>query len=202
VSGWWRGNRWWVPALPLSLAAMAASSGYLLHDYWWVKEPRHEIASADQGHYLRVTDAYSDYVGTATHTFEVRLASVVETDQVTLDSFDGPGPTPAGDQALRVYLDWKADPDESMRGCTVALVDSEGRRYEKLDRNIEDQCVPFPRGGPALPVVEGQDREVPEGEDRPPTWSTSPEFLVPDGVRITEVLVWWKLPHYVRLDVS
>jgi hypothetical protein len=51
-------------------------------------------------------------------------------------------------------------------------------------------------------AVEGDVREVPDGEDRPPTWSTNPQFLVPEGVEITQVLVWWGLPDYARLDVS
>ena len=204
MSGWWRENRWWLPALPLAVTATAAASSYLLHDYWWIKEPRHEISSAAQGHYVTVTDDYSDYLGTLTHTFQVRLAGVVEVDKVVLDSFelDGPQPTPEGLQSLRVHLDWRADPDQILRGCEVALVDSEGRRYEQVDRHASDACVPPGRGGPEPAAVEGDVREVPDGEDRPPTWSTNPQFLVPQGVEITQVLVWWELPDYVRLDVS
>ena len=44
MSSWWRENRWWLPALPFAVTAMAAASSYLLHDYWWIKEPRHEIS--------------------------------------------------------------------------------------------------------------------------------------------------------------
>ena len=43
---------------------------------------------------------------------------------------------------------------------------------------------------------------VPAGEERPPTWSTSPVFLMPEGRRITKVLVWWGSPEYVELSVS
>ena len=56
--------------------------------------------------------------------------------------------------------------------------------------------------GPLIALNGSQERGVPsEGADRPPTWTTTPVFLVPDGVSITEVLVWWSFPDHVTLEL-
>jgi hypothetical protein len=202
--GWWRENRWWLPALPVAVAAMVVASGYLLQDYWWDTGLHHETAVADQGKAVSVTQDYSDYLGSTRRTYEVKLTGLVQADEVTTDVAAGPQPPGAGQQALVAHLDWKAAPDQSLRGCRVALVDSDGRRYEIVGQAPVDSCTPAGRGGPDVAAIEGEKRgTIPDDEDpRPPTWSTEPVFLVPDGVKIRQVLVWWMTPDYVRLNVS
>jgi len=202
--GWWRENRWWLPGLPLAAVAMAVASGYQLEDYWWDKGLHHESAAADQGRAVTVTQDYTDYLGTTSRTYEVRLTGLDETDEVTTELFEGPRPPGEGQQALVAHLEWAAEPDQALRACEMALVDSDGRRYDIVGTPPDDACTPEGRGGPNVPFAEGQERgTIPAGEDqRPPTWSTDPVFLVPDGVEITQVLVWWQLPDYVRLNVA
>jgi hypothetical protein len=204
VSSWWRTNRWWLPALPVAVAAMATGSGYLLHDYWWIKEPRWTIASGDQGDVVRVSGHYTDAIGETTQSFTVQLDGIESDDTVVLDAndVDPDRPLPAGTRSVRVHLSWTAEPDQLLRGCTVAVIDSEGRRYEGVADGDVTQCVPDGHGGPVAAVVKGDDRAVPEGEERPSVWTTEPQFLVPEDVRITQVLVWWQLPDHVQLDVS
>ena len=201
---WWRENRWWLPAAPFAVAAMLGASAYNLHDFWYIQGLHHEEASAPQGRFVAVTDDYDDAQGHTSRTFRVRLARIEEADTYWYDlGDDGPRPVGNGQEALVVHLDWEADPDQAIKYCSVALVDDEGRRYEPVGNAQPDSCTPDGHGGPDPAQFDGQVRgQVPDGEDRPPTWSTAPAFLVPDGVEIRRVLVWWELPDYVSLTVS
>ncbi len=68
----------------------------------------------------------------------------------------------------------------------------------------QDRCVIFDQRGPSDPSsVDDERGELPfDSEPRPETWSTAPVFLVPEGIEITQVLVWWRLPRYVALSAS
>jgi hypothetical protein len=199
-TGWWRENRLWLAALPVALAAVTAASSYDL-DFWWDNGLHHEIASAPQGSTARVTDTYDDGLGETSRTFEVELAALRTTDLYPYPLED-PAPPPGGVDALSVRLRWKAEPDQVLRGCRVALVDDEGRRYEADSGAFPTPCVPEDRGGPEDPQGDTGRGVVPEGEDRPPSWTTTPVILVPHGRTITQVLVWWERPDYVSLSVS
>ncbi|WP_028651338.1 hypothetical protein [Nocardioides halotolerans] len=200
-AGWWRENRLWLASLPLALAAVTASSSYDL-DFWWDNGLHHELGSAPQGGTARVTDDYDDALGETSRTFEVELAEL-RTTELYPYAFEEPAPPPDGVQAVAVHLRWRAEPDQVLRGCKVALVDDEGRRYEADSSDSPVACVPEERGGPEDPHGDVGRGVVPDGEaDRPPTWTTAPVVLVPDGRTITRVLVWWERPDYVSLSVS
>jgi len=200
--GWWRENRFWLPAVPLALAAVLAATSYNVRDYWYDEGLRHEVATASLGERISVTDDYDDALGETSRTFSVRLERLQETDTYPFDLEDGP--PPAGTRVLKAVLDWAADPDQVLQGCTVALVDSSGRRYERVDSFSQtNMCVRYGHEGPDAPDAEGEVRgTVEDGAERAPTWTTRSSFLVPDGVRITQVLVWWERPDYVALSVS
>jgi hypothetical protein len=202
--GWWRRNRSWLPALPFALAALLGASSYNLHDYWYLQGLHHVEASGEQGEFVRITDEYVDAQGATSRTLRVRLSGIDETATYPYDQFeDGPRAVGPGQQALVVHLDWQADPDQTIKLCQVALVDDEGRRYEQAGDGQPDPCTPDGHGGPEPANVKGSVRgAVPDGEERPPTWSTAPVFLLPAGVRVTRVLVWWDFPDYVSLSVS
>jgi hypothetical protein len=42
----------------------------------------------------------------------------------------------------------------------------------------------------------------PNAAPRPAQWSVAPVVVVPTGVTITEVDLWWDMPDYVALAVS
>jgi len=200
--GWWRLNRWWLPALPLALAAMLAASAYNVKDYWYVNGLHHEAAAGEQGEFVSVTDDYDDAVGRTSRSFEVRLAGIETVDEYPFD-FDRPQPVPEGRQALVAHLDWEAAPDQVLRHCHVALMDDEGRRYEIVGNGQSNACTPEDRPGPEKPFTAESERgQMQPGEERPETWSTDPVFLLPDDVEVTRVLVWWEFPDYVALSVS
>lgn len=196
--GWWRENRWWLAALPFAVALLGGASSYHLHDYWYVPGLHHQEASASQGELLRVTDDYADDAGHTSRSFRVRLSGINRTSTYPYDMFEElPRIPPPGQQALVVHLDWEADPDQAMKYCQIALVDDRGRRYEIAGQAQADPCTPDGHGGP-----DPGTGLTPPGEGRPRTWSTAPVFLVPEGVRITQVRLWWELPDYVSLNVS
>jgi hypothetical protein len=202
--GWWRENRWWLPALPVALAAMLAASAYNVRDSWYYTGFHHELASADQGEFVQVTQGYEDAEGQTSRTFRVRLDGFTyrTTYQLTVD---GPEQVKVGQQALVVHLDWEADPDQAIRTCMVTLVDDEGRRYEEVAGTYQpDQCTPEGRGGPEPAQFKGDERgAIPSDElPRPPVWSTDPVFLLPGDVRITQVWLTWGQPDYVSLHAS
>ncbi len=197
---WWRENRLWLAGLPLALAAVTAASSYDV-DFWWDNGLHHEIASAQPGSTARVTDTYDDGLGETSRTFEVELAGLRTSDLYPYPLED-PAPPPEGVEAISVRLHWRAEPDQVLRGCRVALVDDQGRRYEADSSAFPTACVPEARGGPVDPTGDEGRGVVPEGEDRFASWTTAPVVLVPRGRTITRVLVWWERPDYVSLSVS
>jgi hypothetical protein len=207
VSGWWRRNRLWLPALPVALAVMVGASAYNVPSFIYDAGPHDELASADQGEYAEFTDEFTDAYGDTSRTLRVRLSGVEEVAQFPYYDDEGPREPPDGLTAVQVHLDWEAEPDQVVSGCTVQLEDEDGRRYGLLSGIDSDQpgaCVPDDAGGPAAPVTKDSERgQIPSYEDpRPTTWSTDPIFLVPDGRDFTTVLVYWQLPRYAALSVS
>jgi len=197
-TGWWRANRWWLLALPFAVAVLLGASAYNVKHYWYDGGLHDRLASADAGDYATATDHYEDAIGETSRTYRVRLASIDET--ATYPRPDGPAPPPKGTTAWRVWLDWEADPSQTLRYCTVSLVDDQGRRYDTDQANQLDPCTPEGHDGPDQPLSADGDRLAPEGAERPPAWSTAAVVLVPEGRRITQVRVWWETPDYVQLS--
>jgi|EndMetStandDraft_8_1072994.scaffolds.fasta_scaffold138882_2 hypothetical protein len=200
---WWRENRYWLPALPVALAAMMLTSSYNVKDYWYDNGLHHKLASAPQRTFVSTTDHYDDAIGPTSRTYSVRLAGLGSTDAYPDEEDGEPGSPPDGVDAVVVQLDWKAPVDQVLRGCTVSLVDDQGLRYDVDSASFVNVCTPDGHAGPHDPFsVTDQRGLVPEGEDRPTTWSTSPVVLVPHGRTVTQVLVWWQTPNYVQLSAS
>lgn len=198
--GWWHENRFWLPAMPLALAGLLLASSYNLKEYWYDNGLHDELAAADPGTFASTTDRYDDVLGSTSRTFSVRLTALGTTD-VYPDEDGEPARPPDGIGTVVVYLDWKAQPDQVLRGCTVSVVDEQGRRYDVDQAAFDDPCTPPDHSGPHYPFGTADERgTVPEGEERFPTWSTRTVILVPPGRDITEVRVWWEPPDYVRLS--
>lgn len=205
MTGWWRENRFWLPAVPVALVAALHASAYQswraeVHD----AGPNDRVAAAAAGEDARFSEDYEDAVGPTSRTLTVRLDRLEVVDTYPFEAFEDPAPPPEGLQVVAAHLDWSAEPDQVVRSCTVALVDGDGRRYEPLPGTIQDLCVNYGQEGPSDPVNADTERGQldPGSEPRPPQWSTAPRFLVPEGREITRVLVWWTLPRYAELSVS
>jgi hypothetical protein len=199
---WLRHNRWWLPLLPVCLAVMLVASGYRVRPLWYDAGLHRVEASGRPGQTVSATDDYDDAFGGTSRAFTVRLTAV--RTQRRMPGFDGPNkgdPPPAGAQAVAADLAWSAEPDQSLVSCTVALVDTEGRRYEVPRASLQTSlCVPDDHGGPDPPLTRAHPRGYVEpGSERPTTWQTTVVFAVPKDVVVAEVLIWWNEPSYVEL---
>ena len=205
--GWWRQNRLWLAALPLALTAMVGAAAYNVPRFVYDAGPHDELASAGPGGFADVVDDYTDAYGDTSRTLRVRLSDVEEVAEFPYAYPAEPAAPPEGLTAVRVHLEWEAEPDQVVSGCTVQLQDDQGRRYGLLPGTDSDQpgaCVPDDARGPEAPLTKDSERgEIADYEEpRPPTWSTAPVFLVPEDREITTVLVYWQLPQYAALSVS
>ncbi|WP_205471579.1 hypothetical protein [Nocardioides sp. SYSU D00038] len=201
---WWRRNRVWLALLPVVLLALGAAASYRVADYWWNVEPHEVIARGEPGRALTFTDDYEDALGETSRTLTVEVVDVAELDAVPVRRLDDPVPLSDDARVVRVTMDWEADPDQGLRGCTVALRDSRGRTHRLSSAGLRfASCLPSEGGGPLVPsaVDDAAGRSVPDGEERLPAWRTRPVFVVPQDAEITEVLLWWQLPEHVVLPV-
>lgn len=201
---WWRRNRWALLGLPLALAAALLASSDRVSSYFW-HAGLHAPDRAQAGVWLEHRDlVFSDASGEAG---EVPIEVAVRLDG-TAPATDGweatePLTLPDGARAIRVDLTLRADPDEPLRGCFLALRDVDGTRYDYTwdaagGYQPSSPCVPSLAPGPwaaFAPATEDVD-------PRPEEWSVSPVVVVPADAEIAEVLLWWQPPAYVSLAVD
>lgn len=203
--GWLRRNAWALALLPFLLVAVVAANSIRVHDYWWSAGLRSATAG-QQGHYVTHHDNFSDALGDLERTVRVRLDALTEISAMPR-SYGEPIPVPPGTAAYRVDLSFAADPDQYLRGCQLALAAADGQRFvfdadlDVFDQDEPSPCVQLDAGGPETAFLRGMQRNAHIEEPRPPTWRMSPVVFVPEGTKITEVLIWWEKPHHVRLQV-
>jgi hypothetical protein len=182
---------------------MLAASSYHVKFFWYDAGLHHRVASGQQGERVSATMKHHDRFGATSRTFDVRLTGLGPIERYPFADEDEPSPPPDGFDAIAAHLRWAAEPDQVLSTCRVSLVDDAGRRYDADTEHVRDLCTPEGRPGPDDPSAEDFVRGLAdEGEERPPTWSTAPVFLVPHGRTISHVLVWWSTPDYVELSVS
>jgi hypothetical protein len=201
VTPWLRRNRGGLLALPITVALAVGANAQRLPEYWWNDDLRSPAATGVPGDWLTWTDSFDDSAGTGTRTFRVKVTgtqSVTEPAGVAL---------PPELAAWRVTLDFQAAPNQVLYGCSLALRDDQGNRYDyhaAVDHIVQDDwpCLPGERVGPRPSLTPGRPREALFGEARPTHWTTRPIVLAPRSAHITEVLMWWEQPDYVvvRLD--
>lgn len=204
--GWWRRNRLGLLAIPLLVVLVVVANGIRVEKYWWDTELR-SATTAVPGEFVTFRQDYDDFLGPTSRTLAVRLDGVEELTAVP-QSYGEPQSIPEGMRALQVNLSFEAEPDQSVTGCWLALVDGDGNHYE-FDEGFLDisQAEPFPchelaSPGPRSPFLEGQTRDVAPGEERPESWQMAPVILVPEDAEITEARMWWQPPEYLSLPVQ
>ena len=200
--GWWRRNRWALAGLPLALAAALVASSHRVSSFYWTSG-LHDARPGPQGVWLEHRDLLLDASGEVPVTVEVRLEGVADTTEPWESSV--PFTLPHGTRAVRVDLTLRATPDAPLRACSLAVRDADGTRYDyRWDAAGAVQpaspCVPPAAPGP------WQDLLGDEGDEdepaRPGEWRVSPVVVVPAGVEVAEVLLWWEPPTYVALAVD
>ncbi|UZN04499.1 hypothetical protein [Cellulomonas sp. S1-8] len=203
--GWWRRNRWALVTLPVALALALIASGDRVRTMWWEQDLRRPAAAA-AGETVAYHQEVRDGLG-GTYPIDV---------QVHLDGVEDAGDLPdrmvlpAGTRAVRVDLTLGADPDSVLVTCRLAVRDADGTRYDYVSSawgatQSGTPCVPADATGPWPSLGEELDEKTTTPDEtsgpRPPTWSVSPVVVVPEDVDVTDVVLWWQLPQYVRLDV-
>lgn len=200
---WWRGNRWWLPTLPLTLALMLAAQSYRLEDLWWLGDLHRAAASGDQGEVVEVRDPGTDAMGDFTREFTVSLVGVSDVDGFRTGYTPKLESVPDGSRAVEVELAFEADADQLLSGCRLELLGDDGVRYggEGFDPLGQgDLCVPANRSGPMNAYLEGQER-IDDGKPRPPEWTVTWSAVVPVDAVLTEVRLSYEPPDYVALRI-
>lgn len=202
--GWWRHNRWWLPAAPLALAAMLAASSLRIGPFWW--EADYHVASHEvpAGEWADARDTGTDAIGDFERRFRVRLAAVAEVERFEPSELSEVQELPDGSRAISATLEFEADPDELLGGCNVVFVGADGAEYggDTSDPyNPFQLCVPEDRPGP-LPASSATQTErtgTPGEEARPERWTTEPVMIVPEDARIIAVQIRYEPPDYLIL---
>ena len=85
--------------------------------------------------------------------------------------------------------------------------DAAGTRYDYVSNGWGAlqpvvPCVPEDTPGPWPSLGDLDDVLAdPDAPPRPATWSVSPVVVVPEGVEVADVVLWWQKPQYVLLEV-
>jgi hypothetical protein len=201
--GWRLRNRWGLLLLPLAtVAALAASSDRVLLYFW--EEGLHRPTTGPAQQWVSFHDSYNDSNGDHQRNVRVRLDSVRPV--TTLWQSSTPADLPPASTALAVTLSLQADSELPLTPCHLALRDADGNRYDYLPNAGGDQpispCVPPDAPGPNAALGDFDTAPDPDARPRPAGWTVSPVIVLPAGVRVTEVDLWWEMPNYVALTNS
>lgn len=207
LSTWWRRQRLAVMLLPLILMAAVAASSMYVHDYWWVRG-FHSAAPVAADGSVTISDEYDDGYLRYPIRATVRLEGA---ERVTeLPGAFKPMELPSGAALWEVRLAWDADPDVSLSGCQVALLDRDGSRFDSGTLGFDAgaplpiyECVPDDTPGPKAKIGSTSPPAVEEGQDpRPQKYLTKVYVLTSSAARPESVRVWWYLPRYADLPLT
>ncbi|MET0450045.1 MAG: hypothetical protein ABW004_16650 [Aeromicrobium sp.] len=204
---WWRRERLAIVLLPIIVVAVVVLTGSRVNEYWW-QRGFHEEAPRDAQGVASIEDEYDD--GYLTYPIRADI-SLVSAEPVTeLPGAYRPAKVPTGARLWEVRLRWRADPDVSLTGCAIALVDDDGNRYEVNATSFDagaptavETCVPDETPGPKPRLGSTDAPAVGPGEQpRPESYETRAYIVTPDDAEPTAVRVWWFLPVYAELPLS
>lgn len=201
-----RPSRWWMAAAPVAVVAMLAANGYRVPVFWYQSGQHHEIAAGDAQEWVAVSERTSDAHGDLTRRYAVRLAGLGSESTAYEAGFGDEFTLADGMVARTVNLDFKAEPDQTLKNCALTLVDDQGRQYRvgHIDDGLGPRvtvCVPEDRPGPSLAVLDSMRRGAlpPKELPRPSEWSVSPAIAVPKDARFVELRISFENPDYVTL---
>ena len=201
---WTRRNRWGLVALPLALVTALAASSDRVRLYFW-DEGLRQAQRAEQGAWLDFRNTYSDSEGEHPLAVKVRLDGVRPATALWRSA--SPLELAPGTQALEVELSLEADPRLPLSICKLAVRDAGGTRYDYLSPIGGSQpfspCVPPDAPGPQRALGElDEGRDISGEPVRPESWTVKPVIVLPAGVEVSDVVLWWDQPDYAALSVS
>jgi hypothetical protein len=202
AAGWWHRNRGALLVLPVALALTLVAAGDRVRTLWWEQDLRRPttVAAGDTADFHQ--RVYDGVGGTLPIDVQVHLDGVSD-----VSTLPARMELPDGTRAVQVDLTLSADPDRVLTGCQLAVRDSAGTRYDYVSNAWEANqavvpCVPEDTPGP-WPSLGDLDAKLSDQETppRPATWTVSPVIVLPEGIEITEVVLWWQKPQYLLLEV-
>lgn len=123
---WARRNRWGLALLPIAAVAVLAASSDRLDAYYLMANPI-RASVAEPGQAITFQTQAVDADGSHDLAVELSLAGTTPTSELWGgDSID----LPDGARLVRVDLALAAPPESILLGCQMAVVDTEGRRYD------------------------------------------------------------------------
>ena len=157
-------GRWrWLLLLPVAVLLVIVTSASRVQLFWLPGELRDET-SGRQGEAVAVADRWEDAKGTEhVRRFAVTLVDVRPATFV--DGYSGPEPVdpPSGVAVWEIVLELEVDPDVPLGGCSVSLLDAEGREARASGGIVGDVllpstiCEPENRRGPAYDGTRDED---------------------------------------------
>ncbi|MGY4642716.1 hypothetical protein [Cellulomonas sp. URHB0016] len=199
ADGWWRRNRWALVALPVALALALVAAGDRVRTLWWVQDLRVPTTVGADGTAELHQRVYDGGDGTVPIDVRVHLDGVRDATSLP-DNLE----LPPGTRAVQVDLTLSADPEVGLTGCSLAVRDAGGTRYDYVSNGwgaLQPALACVPEDAPGPRPSFGDAPADPETRPRPGTWSVSRVIVVPDGTDVADVVLWWQKPRYVRLEV-
>ncbi len=197
--GWLARNRWGLGLLPLALVLALAASSDRVKTYFWDSDLHEPLVTA-QGAWRPYSEPYTLDDGEHTMSLKARLDAV---GPLTAQQAAGPYSyvLPSGTAAVQVELSVQADPNTPLTGCQMALRDADGNQYTYEATDVAggqptSSCVPADTPGPNASLGQLSEPD-PDQKPRPAQYTVKPIWVIPAGVRITEVDLWWTIPKYL-----
>jgi hypothetical protein len=197
--GWLARNRWGLGLLPLALVLAMGASSDRVKTYFWDSDLHEPLVTA-QGEWRSYSEPYTLDDGEHTMSLKARLDSVAP---LTAQQAAGPYSyeLPDGTTAVQVELSIQADPGTPLTGCSMALRDGDGNQYTYQATDVAggqptSSCVPADTPGPNTALGQLSEPD-PDQKPRPAQYTVKPIWVIPAGVKITEVDLWWTIPKYV-----
>lgn len=206
VSTWLRRNRWGLILLPVALVLALAASSSRVQLFWWNYGP-HDVTSGRQGAPVSFTQDWQDRAGRHTRSLTVTVDSVTTATDVRVEGAAEPVAVriPNGSTLWRVRLSVEADPQASLWGCKLALIDTKGSVYDTMTKLIEpsyklktNPCTPDGATGPAPVLYDGM-KQDPQEQDRPRSYTTDAYLVATTGAVPTAVRIWWEYPQVIEV---
>jgi len=197
---WLRRNRWALISLVFLIPlALLASSFRMFNVYLpWTYHVRH--AASDGRVHLQQT--YNGNERDISIDVDAALFAVDHGPSFTEVSA-APGST-----LWKVTVSLYAEPDVILSGCTVWLVDDQGREYgtsggktaeSSSDLGDPAPCVPAQAPGPRYDYF--TNTITPSEVTRPRSWCFDAYIAVPSDVKPTTVRLGWHEPDYIELEL-
>lgn len=213
MTGLWQRHRLSLIGIPVALALAMLLSGQRLGVLWEATGPRSPVTVDEHGWAALSAQIPTPDDPEARELREIRLDVALEgvtTSPTYLSGSFDPTPTPLPDGLTQwvVSLTFRADPDDPLLLCQVALTDEAEAVHSPGVRGVElptidlYPCLPPDTPGPHLDGTLRTDLDGNPLPPRPPVWEREVAFVIPQGRTPSTVRVWLEYPQAAVFDLD